>query len=149
MATNEIHKYGQWLTLPVNDDAESGDPVVFGGKPGVVQVIHQPDRDPIPGYVALPVMSGGNESGEAIDADLLPADTVFASVALIGVWAFSVDEDDETVLEIGTPVYYDAAGNGGRGTVVTTAGGNAPYGLVTNRGTDGRHHVLLTTDLGV
>lgn len=147
MATNEIHKYGHWLTLPVNEDAQPGDPVVFGGKPGVVHVIYQPQLPEIEGYVARPVLTGGNESGADIDATLLPAGTVFASVALIGVWAFAVDEDTTTVLEIGTPVYYNAAGNGGRGTVESS--GTVAYGLVTNRGTDGRHHVLLTTDLGV
>lgn len=149
MATNEIHKWGHWLTLPVNEDARSGDPVVFAGNPGVVQVIYRDQLPEIEGYVARPMQTGGNESGTDIDASLLPDGTVFASVALVGVWAFSVDEDDETVLEIGTAVYYDSSGNGGRGTVVTTASGNDAYGVVTNRGTDGRHHVLLTTDLGV
>lgn len=149
MATNEINKHGEWLTLPVNESARSGDPVVFGGKPGVVHVIYQDERAEMEGYVARPVMVGGNASGSDIDQTLLPDSSVFASVALKGVWAFSVDEDDDTVLEIGTAVYYDASGNSGRGTVVTTSTDNDAYGLVVNRGTDGRHHVLLTTDLGV
>lgn len=147
MATNEIHKYGHWLTLPVSDAKQSGDPVVFGGKPGVVQVIHQEEREPIPGYVALSTQSGGNEDGSEIDSDLLPENTVFASVALIGVWAFELGGDSDPSL--GDTVYYNAAGNDGRGQVTTDASGDNPvYGIVTNRGTDGRFHVLLTTDGG-
>lgn len=145
MATNEIHKYGHWLTLPVPENKQSGDPVVFAGKPGVVQVIHEEERAPIAGYVALPTQSGFNESGEAIDSALMPDGMVFASVALIGVWAFVLDGEPENV-EIGTPVFYNPAGNDGRGSVATS--GDAPYGIVTNRGTDGRYHVLLTTDGG-
>lgn len=137
MATNEIYRYGDWLTVPVPDDAAVGDPVVWGGGagiPGVIQVMYVPERPEIPGYEALPVATGFNESGEAIDPNLIPEGTVFGSVAFRGVWAFEIEGGD--TVEIGAPVYFTD------GELSLTAGG-VLYGHVHNRGTDGRLHVRL------
>jgi len=140
MATNEINKYGHWLSVPVRDDAQSGDPVVFGGRPGVVQVAYTPEREPIPGYVALPAQSGFNLSGQELEnQDMLPEGTKFASVAFIGVWAFEIEGDSVT---FGDAVYYD----GGTDTLSLT--GDTLFGHVVNRGTDGRLHVLLASTTG-
>lgn len=137
MATNEINRYGYWLSVPVREDAESGSPIVFGSRPGVVQNIHKPEREPIPGYVALPPQSGFNLSGERLDDDnLLPEGTVFASVAFVGVWAFEIEGADTVTL--GDAVYYNTADD-----TLSLGSGDVLYGHVVNRGTDGRLHVLL------
>lgn len=138
MATNEINRYGHWLAVPVRKDAESGSPVLLGDTvPGVVQNIHKPEREPIPGYVALPTQSGFNLSGEDVaDSGLYPPDTVSASVAFIGVWAFEIDGADTAV--IGDAVYYNMADD-----TLALGSGDVLYGHVVNRGTDGRLHVLL------
>lgn len=141
MATNEINKYGHWLSVPVHEDAQSGDPIIFGGRPGVVQVAYNPERESIPGYVALPVQTGFNLSGQELEnQDLMPADSKFASVAFIGVWAFEIEH---TSVTLGDAVYYDTTTN----TLSLT--GDTLYGHVVNRGTDGRLHVLLASTTGV
>lgn len=137
MATNEIHKYGDWLTVPVPEDAEAGDPIIFGdapGIPGVIQVMYQPELPELPGYIAIPRVPNGNESGEDIDDDLMPADSVFGSVAFRGVWAFEIDGADTAT--IGDAVYLS-------GDTLALGSGDALFGHVTNRATDGRLHVRL------
>lgn len=146
MATNEIHRYGHWLTVPVPADAESNDPVVFGGAiPGVVQEVYKPERPAVPGYVALPRIPNGNEDGSDIDPDLMPADSVFGSVAFLGVWAFDLGD---VTPEIGSPVYFTEGTGGAPGTLSLTAGGaDGIYGHVTNLGHDGNVHVRLASVL--
>lgn len=140
MATNEINKYGDWLTVPVPEDAVSGDPVLFAGSvPGVVQVAYEAEREEIPGYEALPPQSGFNESGSAI-GDLMPSDMKFASVAFRGVWAFEISGGSDAT--IGDTVYY----SDGELTLSSGGGDNSAYGHVINRGTDGRLHVRLAAN---
>lgn len=137
MATNEIYRYGDWLTVPVSEDAAVGDPVVWGeapGIPGVIQVMYVPERPEIPGYEAYPVMTGFNESGADIAEGLLPEGTVFGSVAFRGVWTFEIEGAED--VELGAAVYYED------GELSLTAGG-VFFGHVHNRGTDGRLHVRL------
>lgn len=139
MATNEINKYGDWLTVPVPEDATSGDPVLFAGSvPGVVQVAYEPDREDIPGYEALPTQTGFNESGAAI-GDLMPSGMKFASVAFRGVWAFEITGSGDAT--IGDAVYY----SGGELSLSGGEGAGA-FGHVINRGTDGRLHVRLAAN---
>lgn len=140
MATNEIYRYGDWLTVPVPDDAQVGDPIAWGTStpvPGVIQVMYVPERPEIPGYEAYPVMTGFNESGAAIDPTLMPDGSVFASVAFCGVWAFEVANAEDVT--IGDPVYL---GDGALSTI-DEAVDSMLYGHVHNRGTDGRLHVRL------
>lgn len=137
MATNEIHKYGDWLTVPVPNDSVAGDPIIFGGEsgiPGVIQVKHEEELPDLPGYITIPRVPNGNETGEDIDETLMPADSVFGSVAFRGVWAFEVEGADTAT--IGDAVYLTA------GNTVALAG-TALFGHVTNRATDGRLHVRL------
>ena len=136
MATNEIFRYGDWLTVPVPEDAEVGDAVVWGDVapiPGVIQVMYGPERPEIPGYEAYPVFTGFNESGADIDPTLMPTGSVFGSVAFRGVWAFEIEGADTATL--GDAVYYNDG--------LTLASGGVLYGHVQNRGTDGRLHVRL------
>lgn len=136
MATNEINKYGDWLTVPVSEDAVSGDPVLFAGSiPGVVQVAYEDERPEIPGYEALPTQTGFNESGAAIGG-LMPDGMKFASVAFRGVWAFEIDGAGDAT--IGDAVHYSD------GELSLSGGeGSSAFGHVINRGTDGRLHVRL------
>lgn len=137
MATNEIKKYGDWLTVPVPAAAEAGDPVIFGegtGIPGVIQVKKQDELPDLPGYITIPRVPNGNEDGTAIADGLMPEGTVFGSVAFRGVWAFEIEGADTVTL--GAAVYFDG------GELSLTAGG-VQFGHVTNRGTDGRLHVRL------
>lgn len=147
MATNEIYKYGDWLTVPVPSDAVPGDPVVWGGAiPGVVQVLFKPELPPLAGYIAVPQVPNGNESGEAINSDHLPADTVFGSVSFTGVWAFDIDEDTSTVA-IGDPVFFTAGAGTAAGTLSFAGPGDGIYGHVHNRDYNGNVHVRLAATL--
>lgn len=136
MATNEIHKYGHWLSIPVPADLYNGAAYLFGGDtPCVIQQIHTPERPPIPGYQALPEASGGNEDASQIDPGLIdgdPEDYVFASVAFLGVWAFEIEGE----LTIGEEVTANADG---------TVSAGEGFGRVVNRGLDGRYHVRLAS----
>lgn len=137
MATNEIHKYGDWLTVPVPEDAVAGDPIIFGdapGIPGVIQVKYEEELPDLPGYIAIPRVPNGNETGDDIDDGLRPEDMVFGSVAFRGVWAFEIDGADSAT--IGDAVYLS-------GDTLALGSGDALYGHVTNRATDGRLHVRL------
>lgn len=62
MARNEVFKYGEWVSLPVNAATASGSPMVVGELVGVCQTKEG---------------EGGNAAG-------------FASVALEGVFEFTV-----------------------------------------------------------
>ena len=133
MATNEIHKYGDWLPVPVPADAEVGNPIIFGdapGIPGVIQVMYQasPTRRVIT-IRACPTATPWHD-----DPTLMPADSVFGSVAFRGVWAFEIDGADTAT--IGDAVYLS-------GDTLALGAGDALFGHVTNRATDGRLHVRL------
>lgn len=140
MALNEVHKYGHWLTIPVEDADgfyKPGDGYMFGSYPVVIQVIHTAPREELEGYVALPPSSGGNEDGSKVDPALLadPDNTRFASVSFLGVWAFESDAD----LAIGDEVSITAPTATERSKVAAGTG----FGIVTNRGIDGRYHVRI------
>lgn len=138
MALNEVHKYGHWLTIPIDQSSithVAGNGYMFADEPVVIQVIHQAERPELEGYVALPPTSGGNEDASNINPDLISTDpetTVFASVAFLGVWAFESD----AALTIGATVALDAADPS---KVVAGTG----FGVVTNRGLDGRYHIRI------
>lgn len=145
MATNEIYKYGDWLTVPVPADALPGDPVVFGTGtliPGVIEVLFKPELPELAGYVRIPQVPNGNEDGTAVDTSIVevPADTVFGSVAFRGVWAFDLGEDVPT---IGDPVYFTAGAGTAAGTLSLTGPGDGVWGHVHNVGHDGNVHVRL------
>ena len=148
MATNEIYRLGDYLTVPVPADAEPGDPVVFGDAiPGVIEVLYKPDLPDLPGYITVPRVPNGNESGEAIDTEVveIPADHVFGSVAFRGVWAFDLGD---TVPTIGDPVYWSEGTGATPGTLsLAAAGADGIFGHVHNVGHDGNVHVRLAAVL--
>lgn len=147
MATNEIYRLGDYLTVPVPADALPGDPVVWGDAiPGVIHALYKPELPEVPGYIRVPTVPNGNESGEAVDPTVVevPADTVFGSVAFRGVWAFDLGD---TVPTIGDPVYFTAGSGAAAGTLSLTGPGDGIYGHVHNVGHDGNVHVRLAAVL--
>lgn len=146
MATNEIYKYGHWLTVPVPTDAVPGDPVLWGDAiPGVIQVLHKAELPDLPGYITVPQVPNGNESGEAIDPALMPADSVFGSVAFIGVWAF--DLGDASAVTIGDPVFVTQAVGTAAATLSLAGPGDGIFGHVHNVDYNGNVHVRLAAVL--
>lgn len=103
MATNEIYKYGQWISLPlpfkgtdpnVNaDPTRNGDPVYIGGLVGVAQEVGG-----VPTTVALGTVTYGYTRNTA--DSLEPG---WASVALCGAWAFGEDQQSTPVPQT-TPI---------------------------------------------
>lgn len=132
MATNEIFKEADYLSLPVPAGTVSGDPVLVGDLVGVAQTsegdnsytsipVRRPFTDPAWGTV--PGSTGGNEEG-------------FASVALKGAFAFEIDGGD--ALTHGTAVNISVGtGPDGRNVLVTTAA-DARFGHVVGHTSDGR-----------
>ena len=98
------------------------------------QVMYQAELPDLPGYITIPRVPNGNTTGEDIDPTLMPADSVFGSVAFRGVWAFEIAGADTAT--IGDAVYLS-------GDTLALGAGDALFGHVTNRATDGRLHVRL------
>lgn len=103
MATNEIYKFSQWISLPlpfkglnpkVNaDPTRNGDPIYIGGLVGVAQEV---------GGVPLMVEYGTTIYGTTRNTSdsLEPG---WASVALCGAWAFSAAQQS-TPIPQNTPI---------------------------------------------
>lgn len=132
MATNEIYKDANYLSLPVPAGTMSGDPVLVGELVGVAQTSEGdnsytsvPVRRQIgdPAWNTMPASTGGNETG-------------YASVALIGAFAFEIEGGD--ALTHGTAVGISVGtGPDGRNVLVTGAG-DARFGHVVGHTSDGR-----------
>lgn len=132
MATNEIFKEADYLSLPVPEGTVSGDPVLVGELVGVAQTSEGDNSytsTPIrramddPAWNTVPASTGGNEAG-------------FASVALKGAFAFEIDGGD--ALTHGTAVgISEGTGPDGRNVLVTGAG-DARFGHVVGHTSDGR-----------
>lgn len=103
MATNEVYKYSQWISLPLPfkgldpklnaDPTRNGDPVYIGGLVGVAQEVGG-----VPTTVALGTVTYGYTRNTA--DSLEPG---WASVALCGAWAFSAAQQSTAVPQ-NTPI---------------------------------------------
>ncbi len=123
MARNEVFKNADYLSLPVAEGVESGDPVRIGGLNGVAQT----DR------------------GAALDAsapyvqDISGNVAVYVSVALKG--AFLLPVSTTTTLAIGAPVYITSAGVL---TPTDNSGANALFGhALTPKGSTANSLVVV------
>src|SRR5690606_18366707 len=165
MATNEIFKDANYLSLPVPEGTVSGDPVLVGELVGVAQTTEGenygtsgPFTPPVWG--TAPPSTRFNEAGYASFAPggcfasaaarggepppgrgPVPPATGFneagsASVALVGAFAFEIEGGEE--LTPGTAVGI-SVGTGPDGRNVLVAGaGDARFGHVVNHTSDGR-----------
>ena len=132
MATNEIFKEADYLSLPVPAGTVSGDPVLIGdaatGLVGVAQTTEGENYGTSTPYVPpvwnqVPGSTGFNEAG-------------YASIALKGAFAFEITGGE--ALTPGTPVNISVGtGENGRNELVAT-GGTARFGHVVNHTSDGR-----------
>ena len=117
MATNEIYKFGQWLSLPLplrgddptknEDPTRNGDPVLIGDIVGFAQevggvpVIWPDPTDPNAGRSTVTFAMARNTANS-----LEPG---WASVAMVGAFAYPVDGWDPITMGSGTPVGIVAA----------------------------------------
>jgi len=89
MARNEVFKEGTYISLPVPEGTESGDPVRVGSIVGVAQTTRSTASQDTPDAPDF-TYQGFNDEG-------------YASVALNGAWAFTITGGD--ALAIGAQVY--------------------------------------------
>lgn len=132
MATNEIFKEANYLSLPVPEGTVSGDPVLVGELVGVAQTTEGDNSYTSfpasrsmgdPGWGTVPVSTGFNEAG-------------FASIALKGAFAFEIEGGAD--LEHGVAVgISEGTGPDGRNVLVTGAG-DARFGHVVGHTSDDR-----------
>lgn len=136
MAQNEVYKYGQWVSLPlplrgsdptVNADPTlPGDPVKVGSIVGFAQEV---------GGKPVSYSIGGT----TVTQDRNPANSLqpgWASVALVGAFAFPVTGWDAEAMGSGTPVFIVAANGANRATLTTTPNSD-PFGVILGQTSDG------------
>src|SRR5690606_24797680 len=113
MATTEIFKDANYLSLPAPEGTVSGDPALAGELPGVAQTTEGENYAtsgpfPPPVWGTVPPSTGFNEAG-------------YASVALVGAFAFEIEGGEE--LTPGTAVGISVGtGPDGRNVLVAGAG---------------------------
>ncbi|MFB7858791.1 hypothetical protein [Rhodococcus qingshengii] len=130
MATNEIYKYGQWISLPlplrgtdpkVNEDpTRNGDPVLIGDIVGFAQEV---------GGVPISYTTGSLTVTQATN----PANHLepgWASVALTGAFCYPVEGWDPAAMGSGTAVGIVAATPDQRATLVANSEGDHWFGTI-------------------
>lgn len=133
MATNEIFKYGHWLSLPlplrgsdpnVNEDpTRNGDPVLIGDIVGFAQEV---------GGVPVSYSVGSTTVTQTRN----PANHLepgWASVALVGAFAYPVEGWDPVTMGSGTAVGINAATPGVRATLVANSEGDHWFGTIVGQ----------------
>lgn len=133
MATNEIYKYGHWISLPlplrgtdpnVNDDpTRNGDPVLIGDIVGFAQEV---------GGVPMTYSVGTTTVTQTRN----PANHLepgWASVALVGAFCFPVEGWDPVTMGSGTAVGINAATPGVRATLVANSEADHWFGVIVGQ----------------
>lgn len=136
MATNEIYRDANHLSLPVDTGTVSGDPVLIGGVGGlcgVAQTTEGENYGTTEPYTpttwgTVPGSTGFNEAG-------------YASIALVGAFAFDIDGG--TDLSVGDVVNIDNDGGTDGRAALVTSGGDAAFGHVINWTSGGRTVVRI------
>jgi hypothetical protein len=134
VATNEIFKYGAWLSLPLplrgddpaaNDDpTRNGDPVLIGDIVGFAQEVGG-----VP--VVWPAADDPNASKSTVTFAMSrntanSLEPGWASVALCGAFCYPVDGWDPMTMGSGTPVGISAATTDGTTAVKARLVANSP-----------------------
>jgi hypothetical protein len=130
MATNEVFKYGQWISLPLplrgddpnaNDDpTRNGDPVLIGDLVGVAQEV---GGVPVEYSVGSLTVTQTRNAANSLEPG-------WASIALCGAWAIPVQDFDPAVHGSGTTVSITAA-SGSTPAQLTVAAGDHFFGTIT------------------
>lgn len=133
MATNEIYKFGQWLSLPlplrgddpaVNDDPTiNGDPVLIGDITGFAQEV---GGKPVTYTVGSTTVTQTRNTANSLEPG-------WASVALCGAFAFPVEGWDPVTMGSGTPVGINAASGSTRATLVANVEGDHWFGHIVGQ----------------
>lgn len=136
MATNEVFKYGQWISLPLplrgndpskNDDPTlNGDPVKIGSIVGFAQEV---GGKPVTYSTGMTTVTVDRNTANSLQPG-------WASVALIGAFAFPVAGWDAETMGSGTPVFIVPASGTTRATLTTTPN-STPFGTIVGQMTDG------------
>jgi hypothetical protein len=129
MATNEVFKYGQWISLPLplrgddptkNDDpTRNGDPVLIGDLVGVAQEV---GGVPVSYAIGSLTVTQARNTADSLEPG-------WASVALCGAWAIPVQDFDPAVHGAGTTVNINAAA-GSTAATLTVAAGDHRFGTI-------------------
>lgn len=137
MATNEIFKYADWISLPLPlrgadpalnaDPTLNGDPVKIGSIVGFVQEVGGKPVSYTSGPLTTVTISRNTANS------LEPG---WASVALAGAFAFPVTGWDAETKGSGTPVFIVAASGSTRATL-TTVSNSDPFGVIVGQTTAG------------
>lgn len=132
MATNEIFKFADWISLPlplrgsdpaVNDDPTiNGDPVKIGSIVGFAQEV---GGKPISYSIGSTTVTQTRNPSNSLEPG-------WASVALTGAFAFPVTGWDAEVDGSGTPVFIVAASGSTRATL-TTVSNSDPFGVIVGQ----------------
>ena len=144
MAKNEIFKYGQWISLPLpfrgpdprkNDDpTESGDPVLIGSIVGFAQEVGgKPVHWPGPGEEPGTFQHGSSVSWTISRNTANSTEPGWASIALVGAFAYPVEGWDPTLMGSGTPVGIIAATATTRARLVANAEGDSWFGTIVGQ----------------
>lgn len=134
MATNEIFKYGAWISLPlplrgddpaVNDDpTRNGDPVLIGDIVGFAQEVGGvpvvwPAADDPNAHKSTVTFALSRNTANSLEPG-------WASVALCGAFCYPVDGWDPMTMGSGTPVGIAAASMDGDTAVKARLVANSP-----------------------
>lgn len=136
MAKNEVFKYGQWISLPLplrgNDRALNadptlpGDPVKIGSIVGFAQEV---GGKPISYSIGQTTVTQSRNPANSLEPG-------WASLALVGAFAFPVTGWDAETKGSGTPVFIVAASGNTRATLTTTSNAD-PFGVIVGQTTEG------------
>lgn len=141
MATNEIYKFGKWLSFPLplrgsdpskNDDPTMpGDPVLIGSVVGFAQEV---GGKPITWPSESETFGNGSTVSWTLSRN--PANSLepgWASVALIGAFAYPVEGWDPYTMGSGTPVGIVKATATTRAKLVANTQSDAWFGYIVGQ----------------
>lgn len=138
MATNEVYKYSQWISLPVVEGTVNGSPVLVGdGLVGVAQEVGGLTQTWSIGGMALAPQPNLTVTQVPASNHLEPG---YASVALVG--AFALEVEGATLEDVGSAVYI-TQGTGGAAATLSMASGDYRFGFIVNVIPDGRAVVRI------
>lgn len=135
MATNEVHKFADWIDLPILPSTlqvVSGDPVKVNGLVGVAQVVGGETQTFTIGTMTV-------TETDPISSSL---EDGWMSVALTGSFLFEVTGADGDT-EMGTAVYFVVGDASNSSTLSTSTDAGNGFGHIIGRASDDRFEVRI------